>query len=84
MLWKLAGRRWFVALSLGALVGVISWLLGHWVTAPFLHSLVLVVVLYILVGLARHLWQGALTRQVLLEYLLVGALILLLLLSQVR
>jgi hypothetical protein len=81
---KLATRRWFVALSLGAFLGVISWLLGRWVATPFLYSLVLVVLLYVLVGLTRHLWLGRLTQQVVLEYLLVGALVLGLLLSQAR
>jgi hypothetical protein len=81
---KLATNRWIVALGLGALLGATSWLLGHWVASPFLHSLVLVVLLYSLVGLVRHFWLGALTRQVLLEYLLVGTLVLLLLLSRVR
>jgi hypothetical protein len=81
---KLATNRWIVALSLGALLGAASWLLGYWVASPFLHSLVLVVLLYSLVGFVRHFWLGALTRQVVLEYFLVGTLILLLLLSQAR
>jgi hypothetical protein len=84
VLLRVATDRWLVAVSLGALLGVISWLLAYWVASSFVSSLVLVVLLYVSVGLTRQLWLGALTQRVLLEYLLVGTVILLLLLSQAR
>jgi len=72
------------ALGVGALSGVSFWLVNLWGASPLLHSLVLVVVLYMCVGTARHFLRGKLTQRVALEYLLVGVAVLLLLLSYAR
>ena len=72
-------RIWPYVLSIGALLGVMSWLLSLRTASPLLHSLVLAVLLYVLTGIARQFLLGKLTRRVALEYLLVGAFSLLLL-----
>jgi hypothetical protein len=81
---KMAGRGWLLVLGLGALMGATCWLLGLWTASPLLHALMLVVFLYVLIGLARHFLLGTLTQRVAFEYLLVGVVVLLLLLSYAR
>ncbi len=81
---KLARHRWLRAVSLGALLGVVGWLLGHWIASPMAYSLAIVVALYALIGIATDLVSGKLTKQSVLEYLIVGCLVILLLLSYAR
>ncbi len=77
-------RLWPYVLGLGALLGIASWLLNLWIASPVLHSIALVVLLYVLTGMVRQFLLGKLTRKIALEYLLAGALVLWLLLSYVR
>jgi len=77
-------RIWPYILGVGALLGVMSWLLSLRTASSLLPSLVLAVLLYVLTGIARQFLLGKLTRRVVLEYLLVGILVLLLLLSYTR
>jgi len=81
---KMAGRGWLFVLGLGALLGATCWLFNLWTASPLLHSLMLVVFLYVLIGIARHFLLGTLTQRVAFEYLLVGVVVLLLLLSYAR
>ena len=67
------------ALGLGALLGTISSLLYSRIPAPATYSLLLVIYLYVAAGLLRQLLLGKLSREVALEYLLVGFAALLLL-----
>ncbi len=77
-------RGWPYVVGLGALLGIISWVLTPWLASPLLHSPALVVLLYVLTGIVRQLLLGKLTRQVALEYLVVGVLVLLVLFSYAR
>lgn len=79
-----AGHGWLFVLGLGALLGATCWLFNLWTASPLVHSLVLVVFLYVLIGIARHFLLGTLTQRVASEYLLVGVVVLLLLLSYAR
>jgi len=81
---KLARYGWLRAVALGALLGVQGWFLGHWIASPLAYSLTLVVVLYALVGITTDWMSAKLTRQSILEYLIVGCLVVLLLLRYVR
>lgn len=81
---QIARHGWLCVLGLGILSGVTGWLLNLWMVSPLVHSLVLVVFLYVGVGIARHFLLGKLTQRVALEYLLVGVAVLLLLLSYAR
>jgi len=56
----------------GLLLGAISWLLHGRTAGAVTYSLTLVVYLYVVVGLARHALRGKVSREVALEYLLVG------------
>jgi len=77
-------RSWPYVVGLGMLLGIASWPLIIWVDAPLLCSLLLVMQLYVLTGIARQFLWGRLTRWVALEYLFIGVLTLLLLLSYAR
>jgi hypothetical protein len=79
-----AGRGWLCVLGLGMVSGATCHLFGLWAASPLLHSLVLIVLLYVGVGVTRHFLLGELTQRVALEYFLVGVAVLLLLLSYVR
>jgi hypothetical protein len=79
-----AGRGWLCVLGLGILSGATCHLFDLWTASPLLHSLVLVVFLYVGVGITRHFLLGELTQRVAVEYFLVGVAVLLLLLSYVR
>jgi hypothetical protein len=79
-----AGRGWLCVLGLGILSGATCHVFDLWIASPLLHSLVLVVLLYVGVGISRHFLLGELTQRVALEYVLVGVAVLLLLLSYVR
>jgi hypothetical protein len=81
---EMTGRGWLFVLGLGALLGATCWLFSLWTAAPLLHSLMLVVFLYVLIGITRHFLLGTLTQRVAFEYLLVGVVVLLLLLSYAR
>ncbi len=72
------------ALGVGSSLGLLSWLLYTRIASPVLYSFLLVVGLYVLTGLARQFLQGKLRREILLEYLLVGAVALLLLFLYAR
>jgi hypothetical protein len=65
-------RILWASLGVGFLLGALSWLLHGQVASAVTYSLVLVVFLYVLVGLARQLLGGKLRPEVLLEYSLVG------------
>jgi hypothetical protein len=65
-------RILWASLGIGLLLGAVSWLLHSPVTSAVTYSLTLVIVLYVLVGLARQSLWGKLRREVVLEYLLVG------------
>jgi len=56
----------------GLLLGAISWLLHPRSAGAVSYSLTLVVYLYVVVGLIRHALRGKVSREVALEYLLVG------------
>jgi len=77
-------RGCLYVLGLGALLGVGSWVLSPCKVSPLSYSLALTVLLYVLSGAVRQLLLGKLTREVALEYVLAGGLILLLLLSYAR
>ncbi|HUT16015.1 MAG TPA: hypothetical protein VMY98_07210 [Anaerolineae bacterium] len=77
-------RTWPYVLGQGALLGIGSSLLNRWEVSPLSHSLVLTVLLYVLTGVVRQFLLGKLTRQIALEYVLAGGLVLLLLLSYAR
>ncbi|MBC7232013.1 MAG: hypothetical protein H5T68_02060 [Chloroflexi bacterium] len=72
------------ALGVGSFLGLLSWSLRPRVTSPLLYSLLLVVGLYVLSGLARQFLRGKLRKEVSLEYLFVGILALLVLLFYAR
>ncbi len=65
-------RILWASVSIGLLLGAISWLLHPQVASAVTYSLTLVVFLYVLVGLARQSLWSKLRRGVVLEYLLVG------------
>ena len=80
-------------LGLGTLLGALSCLLDLWIASParatdartpLIHALALVVPLYVLAGVIQHQLSGRLTRKVAIEYLVVGIVALLLLLSFTR
>ncbi len=77
-------RIWPYALGLGALLGLISWMLSFWQATPLLRSAALVVSLYTLTGIGRQWLLRRLTRRVFAEYLVVGCAVLLLLLFFAR
>lgn len=81
---ELARHPWLRAAALGALLGFVGWFLGHWIASPLAYSLAIVVALYALVGVATDFMLGKLTKQSALEYLIVGCLVALLLLSFAR
>ncbi len=81
---ELARRSWLRAIILGALLGTLGWLLGHWIASPLAYSLAIVVALYALVGITTDWISGKLTKQSALEYLIVGCLVILLLLRYAR
>lgn len=77
-------RLWPYALGLAALLGFTFWLSGFWATTPLLRSLVLVMLLYVLTGIAREWLLGRLIGRVVVEHLLVGLAALVLLFSYAR
>ena len=81
---RVVSHRWLRALAVGALVGLLACPLYHWAVSPLVCSSVLAVTLYVLVGVAGHLLSGTLTRRMALEYVVVGAVALALLLPRVR
>jgi len=62
------------ALGLGALLALLSRLLGQWVPSPLPYASLLAICLYVLANLAGQFIQHKMTRWVVLEYPLVGLL----------
>ncbi len=58
--------------GIGLLLGAISWLLHGRAAGAVAYSLTLVVYLYVAAGLTRHALRGKVSREVAVEYLLVG------------
>jgi hypothetical protein len=81
---KLAGHGWLRAIALGALLGILAWFLGQWISSPLAYSLAIVVAFYTLVGITTDWMSGRLTRQSVLEHIIVGSLVVLLLLRYTR
>ncbi|MGB9881128.1 MAG: hypothetical protein ACPLRM_10230, partial [Anaerolineae bacterium] len=67
------------SLGVGSCLGMLSWSLRPRMASSLQYSLLLVIGLYVLGGLARQFLRGKLRKEISLEYLLVGALALLLL-----
>jgi hypothetical protein len=75
---------WLLVPALGALLSLSCWLIDLWAAPPLVQALVLVALLYLGIGLARHFLMSTLTQRITIEYLIVGAAALLLLLFSTR
>jgi hypothetical protein len=74
-------RGWLLSASLvSALVmGELALLLGFWPVRPLMAGLVMATMTYFLIGVVEHDWQNNLDRRTVIEYTVVGSLVLLLL-----
>jgi hypothetical protein len=77
-------RIWPLALAVGVAIGLGAWLSCLWTTTALMRALAQVILLYMLTGVARPWYQRHLTRHVVAEYLLVGFVALVLLISYTR
>lgn len=66
------------AAIVGLILGQVTWALNYWLLPGLTGGLLLLLIFYLIVGLAQQGLQGQLTRRVLLEFLLFGALALIL------
>ncbi len=79
---KVVLHRWSRALAVGFGLGMLAWPLLRWVASPVSFAAALTVALYVLVETLRHFLSGQLTQHLALEYLFVGLLALVMILSR--
>lgn len=66
-------RNLVLASSIAALsVGEVALVISFWPAAPLVSGLVMTTVVYFLIGIVQHSWQNYLERRTVMEYLLVG------------
>lgn len=65
-------------LVVGLILGQVTWAINYWPLPDLTGGLLLLLVFYIIVGIAQHGLQGRLTRRVLIEFAIFAALALLL------
>jgi hypothetical protein len=58
---------------IGLILGQVTWALNYWVLPGLTGGLLLLLIFYLLVGIAQHGLQGRLTQRVLLEFGVFGA-----------
>lgn len=66
---------WIYAVACGMVVGELTWALSYWPIGPVGTAALLLLTFYVMTGLSQHALQGRLSRRVVAEFLLVGALL---------
>lgn len=69
-----AGRTWLYALVVGLIMGEVVWVLNYWGISALAGGSLLLLAFYLLTGLARQRLEGAIGRQVVVEFALIAAL----------
>ena len=68
-----AGRTWLYALSVGAIMGELTWALNYWGIGGAMGGVFLLLAFYLLTGLCQSYFRGRLSRRVAIEFAAVAA-----------